>query len=143
MQAVEVNQQNQEDVWHNLYGNMPLIFKRPKFRIGDCVRISKLRQTFKKGYLPNWSEELFTIYKVLRTIPVCYVIRDEMNVTLEGSFYEEELQKINKVDKLYRIEAILGERQQRNQAQILVKWSGYPASFYSWINQSDIRKYKG
>ena len=86
MQPVEVNQQNQEDVWHNLYGNLPLIFKRPKFRVGDCVRISKLRKTFKKGYLPNWSEELFTIYKVLRTIPVCYVIRDEMNVTLEGSF---------------------------------------------------------
>ena len=64
-----------------------------------------------------------------------------MNVTLKGSFYEEELQKVTKVNQLYRIEAI--ECQQKNQAQILVKWSGYPASFNSWINHSDLRKYKG
>ena len=143
MQPVEVHQQNQEEVWHNLYGDMPVTYKRPKFKVGDCVRISKLRKTFKKGYLPNWSEELFTIYKVIRTTPVRYVIRDEMNVTLKGSFYEEELQKVTKVNQLYRIETILKERQQKNRAQILVKWSGYPASFNSWINRSDLRKYKG
>ena len=143
MQPVEVSQQNQEEVWHNLYGDMPVTYKRPKFKVGDTIRISKLRKTFKKGYLPNWSEELFTIYKVIRTTPVRYVIRDEMNVTLKGSFYEEELQKVTKVDKLYRIEAILEERKQKNQAQILVKWFGYPASFNSWINRSDLRKYKG
>ena len=74
----------------------------------ESVRISKLRKTFKKGYLPNWSEELFTIHKVIRTTPVRYVIRDEMNVTLKGSFYEE-LQKVTKVNQLYRIEAILAE----------------------------------
>ena len=66
-----------------------------------------------------------------------------MNVTLKGSFYEEELQKVTKVDQLYHIEAILEERQQKNRAQILVKWSGYPASFNSWINRSDLRKYEG
>ena len=47
------------------------------------------------------------------------------------------------VDRLYRIEAILAERQHKNQAHILVKWSGYPASFNSWINCRDLRKYKG
>ena len=62
---------------------------------------------------------------------------------LEGSFYEKELQKVTKLDRLYRIEAILAERQHKNQAQILVKWSGYPASFNSWINHRDLRKYKG
>ena len=109
MQPVEVCNQNQEEVWHNLYGDMAVTYKHPKFKVGDTVRISKLRKTFKKGYLPNWSEELFTIYKVIRVIPIRYIIRDEMNVTLKGSFYEEELQKVTKVDKLYRIEAILEE----------------------------------
>ena len=137
MQPVEVHQQNQEEVLHNLYGDMSVTYKRPKFKVGDCVRISKLRKTFKKGYLPNWS------YKVIRTTLVRYVIRDEMNVILKGSFYEAELQKVTKVNQLYHIEAILKECQQKNRAQILVKWSGYPASFNSWINQSDLRKYKG
>jgi hypothetical protein len=25
------------------------------------VRLSKAKRTFKKGYLPNWTEELFTV----------------------------------------------------------------------------------
>ena len=38
--------------------------KDPKFKIGDHVRISKYKNIFFKGYLPNWSEEIFAINKV-------------------------------------------------------------------------------
>ena len=30
----------------------------PKFKVGDNVRISKYKNTFAKGYVPNWSEEV-------------------------------------------------------------------------------------
>ena len=30
--------------------------KDPKFKIGDIVRISKYKNIFAKGYVPNWSE---------------------------------------------------------------------------------------
>ena len=30
--------------------------KNPKFNVGDCVRISKYKNIFAKGYVPNWSE---------------------------------------------------------------------------------------
>ena len=110
--------------------------------MGDCVRISKLRKIFKKGYIPNWSEEIFTVAKLLKTVPIWYIIKDQADVELKGSFYEEELQKIIKVNPLYKIEAILEERKKKNQSQVFVKWSGYPSSFNSWINKSDIRKYK-
>ena len=33
--------------------------KDPKFKIGDIVRISKYKNIFAKGYVPNWSEEVF------------------------------------------------------------------------------------
>ena len=33
----------------------------PKFKIGDIVRMSKYKNIFAKGYLPNWSEEVFVI----------------------------------------------------------------------------------
>ena len=33
--------------------------KDPKFKIGDIVRISKFKNIFAKGYVPNWSEEVF------------------------------------------------------------------------------------
>ena len=37
--------------------------KDPKFKIGDIVRISKYKNIFAKGYVPNWSEEVFVIKK--------------------------------------------------------------------------------
>ena len=37
--------------------------KDPKFKIGDTVKISKYKNIFAKGYVPNWSEEVFVIKK--------------------------------------------------------------------------------
>ena len=42
--------------------------KDPKFKIGDIVRISKDQNIFSKGYVPNWSEEVFVINKVKNTV---------------------------------------------------------------------------
>ena len=41
--------------------------KDPKFKIDDHVRISKYKNIFSKGYLPNWFEEIFIINKVKNT----------------------------------------------------------------------------
>ena len=35
----------------------------PKFKVGDNVRISKYKNIFRKGYIPNWSEEVFVTKK--------------------------------------------------------------------------------
>ena len=61
--------------------------------MGDYVRISKIKSIFAKGYTINWSYELFIIYEVLNTRPPTYRIEDENNNKLEGSWYEQELQK--------------------------------------------------
>ena len=50
--------------------------KDSKFKIGDTVRISKYKNIFAKGYVPNWFEEAFVIKKVKRTVPWTYVVRD-------------------------------------------------------------------
>ena len=39
----------------------------PEFKIGDIVRITKYKNIFAKGYVPNWSEEAFII-KILKTL---------------------------------------------------------------------------
>ena len=31
----------------------------PKFKVGDHIKITKYRTNFAKGYVPNWSEEVF------------------------------------------------------------------------------------
>ena len=33
----------------------------PKFKVGGHVKILKYKNIFAKGYIPNWSEEVFTI----------------------------------------------------------------------------------
>ena len=37
--------------------------KDAKFKIGDTLKISKYKNIFAKGYLRNWSEEVFVIKK--------------------------------------------------------------------------------
>ena len=50
--------------------------KDPKFKIGDHIRVSKYKSIFAKGYMPNWSEEVFIISKIKNTVPLAYVIND-------------------------------------------------------------------
>ena len=59
------------DVKDNTYINTSkkINYKDPKFEVGDRVRISKCKNIFAKGYMPNWSEEVFVIKKVKNTIP--------------------------------------------------------------------------
>ena len=45
---------NENAVYYNLYGDMTQLSSKPKFKIGDKVRISKYkRKVFDKGYTPN------------------------------------------------------------------------------------------
>ena len=48
--------------------------KDPKFQVGDHVRISKYKNIFAKGYIPNWPEEVFVIKKFENTVPWTYVL---------------------------------------------------------------------
>ena len=53
-----------------------------------------VKRMFKKSYLPNYMEEVFTIYKrFARQVPV-YKLKDDAGEILEGTFYEPEIQKI-------------------------------------------------
>lgn len=104
-----------------------------KFNIGDKVRISKVKGTFEKGYLPNFSEETFVIYEKLARTPPVYRIKDELGEPIEGIFYEPEIQKVTVIDDVYVIEKILKTKKTRGVKQYFVKWRGYPNKFNSWV----------
>ena len=65
--------------------------KDPKFKIGNIIRISKYKNIFAKGYIPNWSEEVFVIKKVKNTVLWTYVISDLKGKEIVGTFFEKEL----------------------------------------------------
>ena len=133
-----VNVTNQEMVWQRLYGHDG--GGTPKYRVGDRVRISKAKRHFAKGYMANWTEELFTIVDVHRSDPPVYRLVDWNGDSLDGTFYEPELQKvIVSADKTYRVESEL--RRRNNGREVLVKWFGYPESFNSWIDARTLTLY--
>ena len=105
--------------------------KDPKFEVGDHVRISKYKNIFAKGYMPNWFE-VFIIKKVKNTVPWTYIINDLNGEEITGSFYEKELQKTNQ--KEFTIEKVL----KRTGDKLYVKWKGYNNSFNSWIDKKDL-----
>ena len=37
---------------------------QPKFKVGDHARISEYKKCFAKGFVPNWSQEVFVIKKL-------------------------------------------------------------------------------
>ena len=118
------------DVRNNTYINTSKNnnYKDPKFKVVDRVRISKYKNIFAKGYMPNWSEEVFIIKKVKNTVPWTYVIDDLNGKEIIGTFYEKELQKMNQEE--FRIEKVI----KRKGNKIHVKWKGYNNSFNSWID---------
>ena len=103
-----------------------------EIKVGDHVRISKYKNSFAKGYMPNWSEEVFVIKKVKNTVPWTYVINDLNGEEISGTFYEKELQKTNKEE--FRIEKVI----RRKGDKLYVKWKGYNNSFNSWIDKASL-----
>ena len=79
--------------------------KDAKFKVGDHVRISKYKNSFAKGYTPNWPEEIFVISNIKNSASWTYVINGVNGEEITGSFYEKELQKTNQ--KEFRIEKVL------------------------------------
>ena len=98
--------ENELTVWRNLYpDHLEICDIKPKFSIGDKVRISKKKKTFEKGYTTRWTEEIFTIVEVKHTQPPTYKIADLNGEEIQGSFYEPELQKTSQ--ELFRIEKVI------------------------------------
>ena len=77
-----------------------------KFKVGDRVRISKYKNIFAKGYMPNWTEEVFIISEIKNTVPWTYVINDLNGEEIIGTFYEKELLGTNQqeflIEKIFK-----------------------------------------
>lgn len=107
--------------------------KPKRFKEGDHVRISKYKQIFRKGYLPNWTNEVFEVYRVQPTTPETYLLKDKTNKLILGSFYGHELLK-SFTGNVYLVEKIL--KQSKNKA--LVRWLGFDKSQDSWVSKKDL-----
>jgi hypothetical protein len=133
----EINQHNQQLVLDRIYGKIKKkradLLQGKRFEIGDKVRISKQKAQFTKGYLPNWSNEIFTVVKVNKSLPITYVLQDSRGEIIRGSFYKEELAR-TKYPEIFLIEKIV----RRKGNKVLVRWQGYDSSYDSWLNKNEL-----
>ena len=151
-----------EDIWQKIY-QLPDSYWKPTVRasvylkkkkkgvsikskkqflsVGDFVRINKTRKVFKKGYLPSWSKELFTVSKIRNTNPTTFQLTDASGEIIKGGFYYQELQRVTPPE-FYDIEEVIKTRKSKRGREFLVKWVGYSPSYNSWVSEQNLLKFK-
>ena len=70
------------------------IRQKPKFYIGDFVRIVKKDKAFRKGYKQSFTDEVFEITDIPTLSPPTYSIIYANKEKIEGKFYQPELQLV-------------------------------------------------
>lgn len=140
---IEVTSQNTRRVWETLYGDqrptMPIPYT---LEVGDIVRISKSKRLFEKGYLPNFSEELFRVVKRLPRKPPVYMLEDLKSEPVLGTFYSEQVLKVYKdlATCEFKIEKVIKRRRNPdNTVDLFVKFLGYNSDFNDWVREVDLQ----
>ena len=92
-----MNERNRQAIHELLYGEY--LRSRPnkhRYEIGDHIRIASYRSVFRKSYKDtNFTCEVFEIVDTLQTNPPTYKVKDlKEGDLIEGTFYEDELQRV-------------------------------------------------
>jgi len=108
-------------------------YQKNKFKKGAIVRINKEKGAFSKGYLPNYTEELFRISQVKSTNPPHYKLQDLKGEAILGVFYEPEL-SLTSLEPNSRISEVIKERKNsKGDTEYLVHWIGEPVTKNEWV----------
>lgn len=109
-------------------------------KIGDTVRIFKLKNKFSRGYTEQMQEEIFKVksIKTNNKIPMYTLETYNGDETLKGNFYSYELVKVTA--DVFRVEKVLKKRKINGLVQLFVKWKGFKDIYNSWINAGDVQR---
>ena len=96
MAPIKVNRSNTEQVFKKLYKDYA-IKTDPRLRVGDKVRIARLKTLFEKGYTRRWSLELYSIVSAKSRGGVDYYkVADENGNILPRQRYYFELNLVQR-----------------------------------------------
>jgi transposase InsO family protein len=90
----DINYKNSQEHRERVFGSAYNSDKKPKFKVGDLIRINKDKGVFGKGYHPNYTLEIFKIKAVKYTDPPHYKITDLKGEDILGVFYEPEISHV-------------------------------------------------
>ena len=97
MKPVDVNYENAEELRSNLYEDTPHK-RKPRYNVGDLVRISQRKRIFKKTQ-NTYTHEIFQVIEVLpKHTPIVYRLQDLKGENILGYFYEPNLVPFTNAD---------------------------------------------
>ncbi len=143
----DVTKTNENRLWWQMYWPDTAFMKelkrnrKYKFNVGDKVRMSVRRRAFQREYDTRWTGEIFIIVKRFKRegITPVYELKDYANDSISGTFYENELQKVNvSKDALFLIEDIVERKTVKRVPWVKVKYKYWPEKFNRWIKQSEL-----
>lgn len=125
---------------HTVFNKIKTVRKPFRFKLGDLVRLTHIRNPFSQKYDEIWTGEIYIIsQRILRGGLPVYRVQDFDRDEIKGTFYQPELQKVDVKDNYFwKVEEILKTRRKGRNKQYFVKWLHYPKKFNSWINASDV-----
>ena len=144
MKPSMVTETNQSQVWINLHKKSKdkTSTEKMTLSVGDWVRVSNLKGIFDREYRQKWSGEEFQIISSsLKQGRPAYVLQDYAGELITGTFYPEELQKLDRTEdnRVYRIEKIIRTRRYKNRPkEYLVKWLNWGDKWNSWVTENDM-----
>ena len=104
----------------------------------NTVKIFNERGQFHRGYMEDFSEEVFTISEIDTKLPVTrYKLKEYDGNEIIGSFFQNELISYTPSD-FYKID-ILDERGKGKKKEVLVSYRGYPSQYNEWKLLKDIK----
>ncbi len=109
-------------LWNRLYKSTPR--GRPQYKLGDWVRISRVKGRFEKGFHPNWSYQVYKVRAIRLNKPVTYYLQDYYGEHIDGAFYEPELQEVADAE-YFPVERVIKTRTRNGVKEKLSKLLGY------------------
>ena len=111
---------------------------KPRFKIGDVVRISLKKSKFKRAYDISHSYQRYIVHSIdkKKLVPL-YILKNEHEQVLTGKFYGNQLVKINL--ETYRAHP-LKERNTKKGKEYLLRFTGYSKEYDMWVPARQINK---
>ena len=109
------------------------------FNVGDKVRVQRQRGVFGRGYDDIFTNQIFNISKVNRTLPVpMYTLTTfDGYEELLAKFYGNELQKVTGPN-LELVNTVKKERTPQGILRVFAKFRSGNNTLFAWVNNSDI-----
>lgn len=116
--------------------------KRPRFSIGDKVRVQKQTTKFSRGYDDIFTKQIFNVSKINYSLPIPMYSLTSFDGEEEiiANFYEQELQRVSgqpfEIRQILKKERLPGKGEFRVYAKVHI--NGEP--FYAWIKEKHLPK---